>query len=58
MTWHFLEGFPQMLLAYMFHISQFAGSAWEALRHIRQAVDFLVYISLEKTFYSISSMNA
>jgi hypothetical protein len=46
----FLDGFPQMLLAYMFHISQFAGSAWEALRHIRQAVEFLVYIPLEKNF--------
>jgi hypothetical protein len=44
-------------LAYMFHISQFAGSAWEALRHIRQAVEFLVYIPLD-FFYSFSLLNA
>ncbi|XP_047051996.1 myosin-5-like [Lolium rigidum] len=33
-------------LAYVLYLTQFAGSAWEALKHIRQAVDFLV-ISLK-----------
>jgi hypothetical protein len=35
-----------MLLAYMFHISHFARSAWEALQHIRKkkVVEFLVYM--------------
>lgn len=32
-----------MLLAYV--LVQLADSAWEALRHIRQATDFLVCIS-------------
>jgi hypothetical protein len=46
MTWHFfLDGFPQVLLAYMFHISHFADSALEALQHIRKKfVEFLVYM--------------
>lgn len=40
-----------MLLAYVLYLTQFAGSAWEALKHIRQAVDFLVSISLEKMLF-------
>ena len=35
--------FPK-LLAYLLYLMQFAGSAWEALKHIRQAVDFLVRV--------------
>jgi hypothetical protein len=50
----FLDGFPQILLAYMFHILHFAGLAWEALQHVRKVVEFLVYISLEeKKFPSV-----
>jgi hypothetical protein len=33
--------FPN-LYVYVLYLAQFAGSSWEALKHIRQAVDFLV----------------